>query len=144
MSYTHEIKIVKNNGNVTEQEIFFIVYFLERVPLGSKYDLATLSEGNNDNDLSFGGSHKCILGSFQPDETEKTVAVTIFNDELPEKTEAGQLTLGVAITDVGGVLSPSFEIDPKNQTFTILIDDDDRKKLCVLTMLIKCFTTQAK
>ena len=97
--------------------------------------MAVLSKGSNDNDLAFGGGHKCILRSLEPNINEVNVPVTIFSDEQPENTEAAQLTLEAYTEDTGGVFSSWFYILPENRTFTILIEDDDRMLLACIQLI---------
>ncbi len=124
---SHQVTIIKGAGNVTEQRIAVAVNLVQTVPPGSGFDTATPSDENGDNDLL----DNSVLAFIPPVDDRITVQVTIFSDELPENTEAAQLTLE-APTDV--ILQdppPRFELLPEYPTFFIVIIDDDRKLFCV-------------
>ena len=70
--------------------------------------------------------------SFLPDVDEITVQVNIFGDELPENTEAAQLTIEALTENIGNNTTPRFEILPEFPAFFIVIPDDDRKFLILL------------
>ncbi len=112
----HQIQIIKGAGNVTEQTISFVIYLFQTAPPG--LETATPSAGKKNNDFSFPSSTLQLIG---PEENEEFVDVTIFEDELPEVTEAAQLRLRLP-TDV---TFPGFKILPQYPEFFIIIDDDD-------------------
>ncbi len=102
---------------------------VETVPPGSSFDTATPT-GVIDNDLTLGVNSTSLLAFFPPGEDEISVPVTIFDDTIPENTEAAQLTLEIPTEEFQlGVAPPRFEILPKFPTFFVIIPDDDRK-LC--------------
>ena len=128
--FTHDVTLIKGAGNVTEQEILAVVKLVETVPPGTSFDTATPSDNNNDNDLVLiGGSvDKSRLVSFLPNENEINVQIDVFSDELPENTEAAQLTIEAPTEEfTDGVTAPRFEILPEFPNFFIIIPDDDRK-----------------
>ncbi len=78
------------------------------------------SADGEDNDFLFPSS---TLQSIGPEEDDIFVDVTIFEDGLPEVTEAAQLRLSL-LTDG---MFPRFEILPQYPSFFIIIEDDDRE-----------------
>ncbi len=126
------ITLIKGAGNVTEQEILAVVNLVQTVPPGTSFDVATPSDINNDNDLLLVGGlgDNSVLVSFLPDVNEITVSIDIFNDSLPEDTEAAQLTIEAPTEEfTAGVTAPRFEILSEFPNFFIIIQDDDRKFL---------------
>ncbi len=126
---THNVTIIKGAGNVTEQTIVVAVNLVQTVPPGSVFDTATPSDENGDNDLIVGQDSSVL--AFIPVHDRITVEVTIFSDELPENTEAAQLTLEAPTDTIGEDPPPRFELLPEYPTFFIVIEDNDRKLLCV-------------
>ena len=102
---------------------------VETVPPGSSFDRATPADENNDNDLAFSGGIRdnSVLVSFPPEMNEISLLIDIFDDELPENTEAAQLTIEAPTEENAGVAPPQFEILPEFSNFFIIISDDDRK-----------------
>ncbi len=97
---------------------------METVPPGSGFDVATLSEGGNDNDFNLGpNSVKSLLVLFPPTDNQITVPLTIFGDELPENTEAVQLTLEAPTDTIGESPPPRFELLPEYPSFFVIITD---------------------
>ncbi len=133
---THQVTIIKGAGNVTEQTIVVAVNLVQTAPPGSGFDMATPSDENGDNDLAFGTNN---LAFIPPGDDRITVPFTIFSDELPENTEAAQLTLEAPTDTIGQDPPPRFELLPEFPTFFIVIEDDDRKLLCV----VACFAILA-
>ena len=135
MESNNEVTLIKGAGNVTEQEIFAIVNLVQTVPPGTSFDTATPSEGGFDNDLNFGRDEDFFIALFPPEVNQITVPLTIFGDELPENTEAAQLTLEIPTEEFQlGVAPPRFEILPEFPSFFIIIPDDDRKLLLWMSM----------
>ncbi len=132
---THSVTIIKGTGNVTEQAIVARVSLWEKDPSDSGFDVATPSKKNNDNDLAFGDNDNYVLVTIPPNVNEVIVPVYIYDDKLPENTEAAQLTLEIPALDSRGNSPPWFEILPNHLTFTIVISDNDRK-LCVYVYLL--------
>ncbi len=131
---THPVTIIKGAGNVTEQTIVVAVNLVQTVPPGSGFDVATPSDENGDNDVLF-GQDSSVLAFIPPGDDRITVPFTIFSDELPENTEAAQLTLEPPTDTIGEDPPPRFELLPEYPTFFIVIEDDDRKLFCV----VACF-----
>ncbi len=113
----HRIQIIKGEGNVTEQTIIFVVNLFQTVPPG--LGTATPSAGGEDNDFFIPSSN---VRSIEPEENNMFVyGLTIFEDELPEVTEAAQLRLSLP-TDG---MFPGFKTLPQYPSFFIIIEDDD-------------------
>ncbi|XP_064387556.1 uncharacterized protein LOC135335860 isoform X4 [Halichondria panicea] len=110
----HQIQIIKGEGNLTEQNISFVVNLFSTAPPG----LGILSS----NDFFFPSS---TFLSIIPDENDVFVAFDIFAGDLPEVTEAAQLRLSLP-TDG---LSPGFESLPQYPSFFIIIEDNDRFRI---------------
>ncbi len=131
----HDVTLIKGEGTVTEQELFVVVKLVQTVPPGSGFDVATPSDELGDNDLSFGGDEQSKLVSFPPDVNAISVLLTIFGDELPENTEAAQLTLQAPTDIIGADPPPRFELRPEYPTFFIIIIAADSRKLCIQCVL---------
>ncbi len=139
----HDVTLIKGAGNVTEQTIIVAVTLYERVPPGSGFDVATpsrrgLVDGTiSDNDLNFGQDFSLsLLVSFQPNQSEIFIPFTIFHDIQVENIEAVQLiieapTAAIELHDS----PPRFKTLSDYSSFFIVIEDDDRKLLCV----VACF-----
>ncbi len=119
---TYNVTLIKGAGNVTEQRIAVGVNLVQTVPLGSEFDVATTlsADGVNEIDITL----NALVEHFPPDVNEITVPFTIFGDDLPENTEAAQLTLEVP---TGNLIDspPRFELLPEYPTFFIIIEDND-------------------
>ena len=86
-------------------------------------ETAIPSADGEDNDFLIPSSTFLLIG---PEETETILTdLTIFEDELPEVTEAAQLRLSLP-TD--GIF-PKFKTLPQYPSFFIIIEDDDRELL---------------
>ena len=114
----HQIQIIKGAGNVTEQTISFVVNLFQTTPEG--LGTATPSADGEDNDFLFPSSSLLSIG---PEENHTFAELTIFEEDLPEETEAAQLRLSLP-TD--GML-PGFKTLPQYPSFFIIIEDDDRE-----------------
>ncbi len=88
-------------------------------------ETAIPSAGEEDNDFFISSS--CLLS----EENDTFIEVSIFEDGLPEVTEAAQLRLSLP-TDG---MFPGFEILPQYPSFFIIIEDDD-SELLVYQLLV--------
>ncbi len=116
----YRIRIIKGANNVTEQTIDFVVSLFLTAPEG--LGVATPSADGEDNDFEF---PSISLLSIEPDENDTFESLTIFEDDLPEVTEAAQLRLSL-LTDAE---APGFKILRQYPSFFFIIEDDDSELL---------------
>ncbi len=136
MEADHDVTLIK--VRTTEQVISVVINLVETAPPSSSFAVATPSEINSDNDLSFGPiNSNSVLESFDPDQTRLTVSFTIFDDVIPENTEAAQLALEAPTENLGGIPPPRFEILTEFPTFFIIIEDNDGKLSICMSMSVK-------
>ena len=116
------IQIIKGAGNVTEKTISFVLNLFSTAPNGLVGNADPSADGE-DNDFFF--PLLTILSILPEENYTFATDLTIYDDELPEVTEAAQLRLSLP-TDG---MFPRFKTLPQYPSFFIIIEDDDSELL---------------